>query len=441
MCIRDRYVDADMSRTTCGEDNGRVEVEVSSDFGNSYYLNDSLVGMDPLLTGLSAGSYNLLVENEFGCRDMIDIVIVEGVLPQPTELIVDNDCHDGMEGSITLTNPSLSTTYDYTWSTGAVGSTITELGIGTYSVTVTDMDDCENFFDYEVVAPPEMTLGITGTFFNCPDFENGEINIAASGGEGDLEYSIDGGVNYGSDTLFSSLGTGTYEVYIRDENLCIKDTSVSVMDYVLEDDIQLVLAMDTCVAANGAVTIENQTQQVGPYRYSIDGVEFYSDTSFLDLTYGDYTLYIEDGNGCIWDQNFQLDTIFSLHVSADVVDTQCNEENGELVIKTSSDFNNSYFLNSELVSEDLVISNLAAGPYVLMVRNEHGCSDTVSTTIAASLEPMVEDVKISYLSCEDNLNDVIIPVSSGNPPFTYTCLLYTSPSPRDATLSRMPSSA
>ena len=25
--------------------------------------------------------------------------------------------------------------------------------------------------------------------------------------------------------------------------------------------------------------------------------------------------------------------------------------------------------------------------------------------------------------------------------FTYTCLLYTSPSPRDATLSRMPSSA
>ena len=32
-------------------------------------------------------------------------------------------------------------------------------------------------------------------------------------------------------------------------------------------------------------------------------------------------------------------------------------------------------------------------------------------------------------------------VGLGSPPSTFTCLLYTSPSPRDATLSRMPSSA
>ena len=40
--------------------------------------------------------------------------------------------------------------------------------------------------------------------------------------------------------------------------------------------------------------------------------------------------------------------------------------------------------------------------------------------------------------------DIDISVSQGVPPFvvaTSACLLYTSPSPRDATLSRMPSSA
>ena len=35
----------------------------------------------------------------------------------------------------------------------------------------------------------------------------------------------------------------------------------------------------------------------------------------------------------------------------------------------------------------------------------------------------------------------VVAIYTGTDPNLYTCLLYTSPSPRDATLSRMPSSA
>ena len=45
--------------------------------------------------------------------------------------------------------------------------------------------------------------------------------------------------------------------------------------------------------------------------------------------------------------------------------------------------------------------------------------------------PAIEDSELA----ERIFNDV------GNIDYIYTCLLYTSPSPRDATLSRMPSSA
>ena len=38
-------------------------------------------------------------------------------------------------------------------------------------------------------------------------------------------------------------------------------------------------------------------------------------------------------------------------------------------------------------------------------------------------------------------NMFVVAVTSGNAQAAMTCLLYTSPSPRDATLSRMPSSA
>ena len=43
--------------------------------------------------------------------------------------------------------------------------------------------------------------------------------------------------------------------------------------------------------------------------------------------------------------------------------------------------------------------------------------------------------------CTKNLPDVAVVPSEHFNTITYTCLLYTSPSPRDATLSRMPSSA
>ena len=46
--------------------------------------------------------------------------------------------------------------------------------------------------------------------------------------------------------------------------------------------------------------------------------------------------------------------------------------------------------------------------------------------------------KLSYLLDADDHSNVEV---SLHPSFTNICLLYTSPSPRDATLSRMPSSA
>ena len=47
-------------------------------------------------------------------------------------------------------------------------------------------------------------------------------------------------------------------------------------------------------------------------------------------------------------------------------------------------------------------------------------------------------IKHSYNNNDFILNDINLDVSEGE---IVACLLYTSPSPRDATLSRMPSSA
>ena len=76
-------------------------------------------------------------------------------------------------------------------------------------------------------------------------------------------------------------------------------------------------------------------------------------------------------------------------------------------------------------------------------------------------EVQIIGASFTPLDCYDSMNgDIHVFATTGTAPFvfdwsngssdtslynldagTYTCLLYTSPSPRDATLSRMPSSA
>ena len=50
-------------------------------------------------------------------------------------------------------------------------------------------------------------------------------------------------------------------------------------------------------------------------------------------------------------------------------------------------------------------------------------------------------IEISGTTVIDDSRNIVNVNNFGNSDTVYTCLLYTSPSPRDATLSRMPSSA
>ena len=83
---------------------------------------------------------------------------------------------------------------------------------------------------------------------------------------------------------------------------------------------------------------------------------------------------------------------------------------------------------------------LAQGRYSLVVAPE-GATNNLSGEMAP-LEPGV--AQLAFWAAEDleKANDkrplVVLPIGIH---YSWSCLLYTSPSPRDATLSRMPSSA
>ena len=132
-------------------------------------------------------------------------------------------CPQGSTGSVTaIVNGG--TAAGYIWSTGATTQTISDLPVGTYTVTVTDTNGCETPGSAEVT---DTNIAIP-TAFDAPTCEGGN--------DGSLEilevqptysYSIDG-TNFQTSPFFDGIAAGTYTINIQDSaNGCLyTDTGV-----------------------------------------------------------------------------------------------------------------------------------------------------------------------------------------------------------------------
>ncbi len=405
--------------TTCEEDNGIIQVFPSSNFNNTYYLNEQHVGRDSIIDGLGANIYGLRVENMFGCSDSLIIDIEDSSLPQSVALIIDNQCDYSEDGSIQISDPSNNAlNREYNWSNGDTTQNLFDLKNGIYEVTITDEIACTNSFTYQVTSPDPIEAEISGQFYNCPGLNNGVINILPSGGYGRYEYSINGGVDFVIDSTFTDLSSNDYNIIVKDQNLCIKDTTISIKDYLPYESIIIQTAGDTCTNSLGMVLIENIESGTPPFLFSLDGLNFQQSNIFENLQYGFYSLNILDGNGCIWTEELYIDSLFTLNINTIVEDATCNENNGRIIVTPSSDYNNQYFINNNYDGQNPEIESLPSGIYNLLVRNEYGCEDDMKLEIQQR-RPIIDDVEITYSPCLENTNQIRINVSNGYPPYRY----------------------
>ena len=94
--------------------------------------------------------------------------------------------------------------------------------------------------------------------------------------------------------------------------------------------------------------------------------------------------------------------------------------------------------SSGVISSSQDVSDLAAGTYTVVVTDENGCSITTTVEITESEEMVISETHSDYTGFGVSCNGA----TDGSIDVTVTgCLLYTSPSPRDLSTSRMPSSA
>lgn len=157
---------------------------------------------------------------------------------------------------------------------------------------------------------------------NCRNGNTGQIKIGA-GFEWPhpLQFSIDGGVTYQSDSTFNNLPVGNYTIRIRDASGCIDSISTALVQ-VFPDLLQTNLTTQASCTGNpdGTITI-NASGGSPAYQYALNGGTFVAGNVF-NVLQGTHTVTVKDANGCTvntGDIEVTLNNTLSVDAGADEI--------------------------------------------------------------------------------------------------------------------------
>ena len=222
---------------SAGNSNGSIAVASTGGTGQLQYSidNGSTWQADSLFSGLPAGDYQVAVKDENDC--ILYFANNPVKVAKPGELIISSvelshitGCYGDANGEIAITASGGTGSLQYSIDAGDTwqnDNVFTGLPAGEYTIQV--KDENENIADYinnpvVLTQPNELAIDSVNheDISGCNGEANGSITIVSSGGTGELNYTIDGGVTWHTDSLFTGLSGGEYEIVVRDQNGCMQ---------------------------------------------------------------------------------------------------------------------------------------------------------------------------------------------------------------------------
>lgn len=254
--------------------------------------------------------------------------------------------------------------------------------------------------------------------------ESRSITIEASGGFGELNYSIDG-INFQVENRFENLSPGVYEIIIRDRNKCNTSQLVS-LDINIQIIGSLIIDNTICEEGNGTLVIPT-VNGTPPFLYSIDGVNYQESAQFIDLNSGDYTIFVLDANNCGDTTNAVIQFEPSPIIEKLIVEnTICGENNGSIIVNATGGTGQlSYAINDQNFQSPNTFTNLPAGNFRIQIIDENDCliSDTVQIAPSTSLQLLSVNTEAAecgidngqlLLSIDGGTGDVLTSINGSN---------------------------
>ncbi|MDN5201498.1 gliding motility-associated C-terminal domain-containing protein [Fulvivirgaceae bacterium BMA10] len=215
------------SNTRCGENNGSITMlSLDNQRKFEFSLNNSSFGTGNLFTGLSSGTKQIVIRDQYKCMDTVEIEIEPSQKIGITDIIISNSaaCKDNGSISITASGGKGELEYSIDNITYQKANSFNNLSGGSYNIFVRDEDGCQASERVDLISARQLKIEeLNITQYHCTD-QHLNIEIIASGGSGTIDYLIDGVEQF--DNYITNLEAGEYRVSIRDSENCEFDTII-----------------------------------------------------------------------------------------------------------------------------------------------------------------------------------------------------------------------
>ena len=212
---------------------------------------------------------------------------------QLTENHTDVSCFGKDDGEITVNATSDFPPSQYSWSNLATTSTNSNLVIGTYTVTISDVLGCDTTQTITINQPIEVTHSYTVSPVSCYGDQDGSINLTVSGGTTPYSFLWSNG---GASEDLSNIYAGTYYVTVTDANGCSLSEHMNIIQ---PNDVVVSLPNDFTVCKSLQYTLQSSvTGGANPYTYSWNSSESTMNIDYTLTQETEYALTVTDAHGC-----------------------------------------------------------------------------------------------------------------------------------------------
>jgi gliding motility-associated-like protein len=451
--------------------------------GYNYVWDDPTGQTTPCATNLNANIYTVTVYDDRSCNadDTFDLDSITNSFSEDSVVFLADSvsCFGLFDGQLTATSISGSSNYGgvapylYSWDGpsgySGTGNAITTLEQGSYSVVITDDNDCVINTGTYLYQPDYFQFDIYNTVDEtCDGSNNGQIYIEVEGGTGTYYYDtifpgsspITDTIIY-NDSIIINLAPGTYSIFVTDDNGC-EGAVMNGGDYQAEiggglevdepTSLDLILVPVSCFnLSDGSAEFINPNS-LFTYTWELDdgtGIPDGFDVSngagsswdgfsdgqdyFLVVHYADSASFGVPYAGCDQFVSFTLPTgptqiLPSISVvnnvscySGDTAKISLSSTGGvppyTFEWDTTSAHPNGHQVLNVLDTDVEYLTNLTVGTYAATITDDSGCSVTVFETITEP-DPLISDIVVlNHESCPGESDGQVEVIAVGATPF------------------------
>ncbi|MBI2966337.1 MAG: gliding motility-associated C-terminal domain-containing protein [Bacteroidetes bacterium] len=404
-----------VSDATCnGDCNGTIISSASGGTAPYTYLwsNGQIT---PTATGLCAGTYAVTVTDFAGVSTTVSDSISE---PALLSALISNQtnvsCNGGNDGSVDIAVTGGVSTYTFIWSNSAITEDITGVAAGTYTLTVTDANECTTNQSTAIIQPTAITSSTGSTDATC-SIPDGSASVTSSGGSGAYIYIWPDAQTTSTAT---GLTAGAYTVTVTDTVGCTNIATAYVNNTAAPSiTLDMASTLNCSYDCNGTAAV-SASGGTPPYTFLWNDLSATANDTVVNLCTGTYTVAVTDNAGCLSYLSTTINASAAISVLSLISNVSCNgDTNGTIDITVAGGVSPyTYNWSDSSITED--ISDLSPATYTVTVTDANACTASLTgiVTEPGSLSASISSSPAMGVNCNGS---AIVSGNGGTPPYSY----------------------